>query len=302
MGSLSVIDQPRAVDAAAISGVVVEVRDLSETQAFYEPLFRDARGQWESGRTSLTFRARDQRVEFVQRSRPRTLGDTGVHQAYRVAPARLHALAHQLTRGGATVNWWHEDYPSERELSAYVEDPSGNLVQLLAHAQTGQLIDHVGLAVDDLEYASLFYEDSLGATISYYHGFRTVDVLDVRSWSAGDDQVTPWLRQGKYSIYSHRVEGQPALQLHVDFGPTRLALIMSGKRVPEPPEEQVRGTPQLVLHASTTADQAAKSLRGLDGALVSHRYARRRLPLEVEGSSIFLRDPSGYFVRLECEA
>ncbi|MBM2812713.1 MAG: hypothetical protein HW416_3472, partial [Chloroflexi bacterium] len=77
----------------------------------------------------------------------------GQHTAYGVPRERVEALAQQLERAGHKVERWREDHPSERQISPYVMDPSGNWVQLVPSDSTGSLIDHVGIEVHHHDYA-----------------------------------------------------------------------------------------------------------------------------------------------------
>ncbi len=144
-----------AIDA--ISGVVLDARDLAATRRFYSIVFRDSPGSWQEENRRLIYATSDQRVEFVRRPRPRTIAHAGQHVAYRVPADRLRAIAEALAAAGAEVSWWREDHPSERELTAYAADPSGNVVQLVGSRDLAGLIDHYYVAVEDIEHGELFY-------------------------------------------------------------------------------------------------------------------------------------------------
>ena len=47
--------EPAPLQADLLAGVVLEVADLGATRAFYEPIFRTARGDWRSSHRGLTF-------------------------------------------------------------------------------------------------------------------------------------------------------------------------------------------------------------------------------------------------------
>jgi len=298
--------RPSVLSCDVIAGAVVEVADLAATRAFYEPIFRDAPGQWEQRADRLVFRCGPQRIELVQRAAPVTLTDSAQHQAYNVAPGRVVALVQELEAAGHEVHRWHEDHPAEREDNAYFYDPSGNRVQLVASDDSGLVLDHFVYEVHDLEPEDVYYVSVLGGSIDYYHGRSMYDYEQGTAWGEGrDPTAAPWTRfwPGPHSIAeATRQKGKvshPAMQVFVRFGPTRLGLILGTVHRQEPPEEQVAGTPRVVLRARHTVGEAVEALRNPRVPLDPE--GRMRLPFEEHGSSLLLRDPTGHFVELGCE-
>src|SRR5581483_3770719 len=113
-------------------------------------------GEWTATSRSLSYRAASQRLEFVRQRRPRTIAHAGFHFAIRVAAARFAEVTDALNRAGHTINWWREDRLAEREPTAYLSDPAGNIVQLVRAHDEGALLDHVGTPVESIEDAEAF--------------------------------------------------------------------------------------------------------------------------------------------------
>lgn len=302
--------------AEQLVGVVLEVADLSSTRAFYEPIFADARGQWIEEESRLVFHTPHEEVAFVRRRRPRTFPDGGHHQAYRVRRERVTGLADQLVGAGHHVDWWREDHSSERGISPYVLDPSGNRIQLVPMDQDGQLLDHVAIEVYEFDYCEYLYVTTLQGEIDHYHGWRTVDVEEATLWAEGDDPCAPWTRRDNPHYRDYLVTdpetgelrpprfagelgvaapdrqmrvARPNGQVFISYGPTRLALISATKVRQEPPEEQVKGTPRLVFRVAVGAAEAEARL-----ATTVNPYRR-------DGPSVYVRDADGNFCELRCQ-
>lgn len=291
--------QPLPVVADLLAGVMLEARDLAATRAFYEPIFSDVPGEWQQERDRLTYRAGCQTIEFGRRPRPRSFADSGQHQAYRVRPSRLRSLAGDLERAGHEVNWWHEDNPPEREVTAYVLDPAGNRVQLVPSDDLGLLLDHAALEVHAFDYCEHVYRKVLGGQIRYYHGWRVEDEANAKAWGRGDDPCFPWTRRDNPGWFDFARAGtndrnlrvpRPATQVFLGFGNTTLGLISASRVRQEPPEEIIRGLPRLILHSARPAAEAFVQIS-------------RTLPLphETEGRTAYLRDPDGNFAEVRCD-
>jgi len=304
-----------SVRADRLAGVVLGVGNLASTRTFYERIFRDASGTWQERHGRLRFCCGAQTIEFVQRARPRTLPDSGQHQAYRVPRARFGPLVQELQVQGSTIDWWREDHPAEREVTAYLHDPSGNRVQLVASDQLDPLLDHIAMEIHMFDYCEYLYVTALGGRVDYYYGWRTLDHEEARLWASGDDPCAPWTRRDNPSYRDFLVEDpttgelrparfsdqlgverpparprvpRPNGQVFLSYGDTRVVLISATKVRQEPPEEQTRGTPRLVFHTDQSADKAAAHL-------ASFPFRHRR-----EGRHIFVRDPDGNFAELVC--
>lgn len=281
--------------------VIVEVKSLVVSREFYGLLFRDTPGEWEETQESLVFRAARQSIEFVRRGRPRTSGGTAQHHAYHVSRGRLPLAAEKLVEAGHSVSWWHEDGPFEHDVTAYFEDPSGNVVQLVPSDGTAGLLDHVGMEFVDLEWAEDFYVKALGGELVGYSGWSTDSGPEVKAWLEGNDPCAPWTRYTRFSFRSRTVEAHATPQLTVRFGETTLCLFLARAHIQEPPEDMVRGTPRVVMRTHQPAGEVAAWLAGPAQEMIASRYRGRRIRFEQEGHHIYLRDPGGNFVELECE-
>ena len=272
---------------ALLAGLVVEVHDLAATRAFYEPVFGDA-GEWQAGPGQLVFQTSRQRIDFVARAKPRTLSHTGQHQAYAVPANRLAALTGELAAAGHAVDRWREDHPDEREVSAYLLDPSGNRVQLVPDRGDGLLLNHAAVEVHDLELAEIFYVSFLGGSVDYCHGWAMDDYAEAFAWGEGSDPCAPWTRRYDVRYWDKVRIARPNMQLFVRFGPTVLAIILATEHRQEPPPEQHSGTPRIIL----AVDQPAAPARA--------ELSRLGVAFDGAGSSLFVRDLSGNFVELAC--
>jgi hypothetical protein len=242
----------------------------------------------------------------VRRSHPRTLAESGQHWGYRVAPGRVEALAQELSRFGADVNWWREDHPAERQPTAYLHDPSGNRVQLVPSEDRQLLLDHAAIEIHEFDYVMYLYISVLGGVRDYYHGWRNTDAKEARKWLEEDDPCAPWTRKDNPHYRDFLVDGKPTVesrgsnnraglrvprpntQVFVAFGPTALGLISATKVRQEPPDEQVKGTPRLVFTTRQSADEVMAQLRATP------------VPRKREGSSVFVKDADGIFSELRC--
>ncbi len=303
-GELVTVPPPSAAPSIApfrpdlVAGVVLEAADLARTAAFYEPIFRWTGGHWVESRRTLTFEAPRQRIEIVERARPRTLPDSGHHQAYRVPSEDLTSIVGELERAGYHADWWHEDHPSELELSPYLQDPSGNRVQLISAERGDVLIDHVFAEVHDLEHAELFYVHALGGEATFDCGWNIDDYQGLEGWMAGDDPAAPWTRRINYSYRDHLPEPLPNPQVFLSYGPTRLGFMLTSVHRQEPPPWQVKGTPRTSVHTRCPADEVERHLATVVVSPIALKYAGGRVAYEREGNRFFLRDPGGHFVEL----
>ncbi len=289
-----------SIGANHLLGAMLDVGDLPIARAFYDPIVRAAGARWTGGRDALAFEGRGQRVELLQRRRPRVLGWAGHHVALSVPAGRLHALTDELRAAGHTLNWWREDHPAEREPTAYASDPSGNLVQLVGSTDTAPLLGHVTVPVHDVELGEKFYRVILGARLDYYHGWRTEDTMEAKAWANADDPCAPWTRVSKYAPLYHVTVARPVVQVFLRLGEQRLGMVVATKHVHEPPEETLRGTPAVILGTPKSAREVAAALPTLDVTTSEAIHVPRGIPFRRIGNTVYLRDRSGNFVQLVC--
>ncbi|MPZ14999.1 MAG: hypothetical protein GEU73_11350 [Chloroflexi bacterium] len=287
-----------------IAGAVVEIADPGATRAFYEIVFADAAGRWVEEEDTLTYRAGSQTVEFVRAAGPRAPG-VGRHIGYHVRRDRLPRLVEQLAASGHGADWWREDRQSERDVSAYLRDPDGNCVQLVATDFISPLVEHVTIEVHDLETADVFYVKALGGTADYYHGRRVQDYMQAAAWGEGRDPCAPWTRlwpgPGLSTNPRHTPKAShPNQQLFVRFGPTVLGAVLAPTHQQEPPEELVTGTPRVLFRTAQSPSDIPALLASPPVSLLPED----RIPLAHarRGQSVFMRDPGGNFVEIQCAA
>jgi catechol 2,3-dioxygenase-like lactoylglutathione lyase family enzyme len=218
----------------------------------------------------------------------------------------LDPIALELSHLGSSVDWWREDHPAERRVSAYLLDPDGNRVQLVPSsaedlARHG-FLDHVGVVVHDLESTEVFYEKVLGGRVDYYHGRRAQDYQEALAWEEGADPCAPWTRlwpgAGLSTDPRHKARApHPNQQVFLRFGESRLTIVLDGKHRQEPPEEQAIGTPRIVFRSPLRAATIGERLASPPFPL----SPEDRLPLvfQVDGAVIYLRDPGGNFVQVD---
>ena len=282
-----------------ISGVVLDAGDLEATRAFYTSIFRRHEGEWTETPHRLTFQSAGQRVEFLRRPHPRTIAHAGQHCAYRVNPGHLHAIADELATAGHTVSWWREDHPSEREVTAYVADPSGNIVQFVP-SDDALLIDHYYVSVEDIEHGELFYVKALEGKIDTYYGYSTGDVLDAQRWASGDDSCAPWTRNAYVSFRTHAPNPTPAAQIFARFGEGYVGVTLTGQRLPEPPEEFLKATPRAIFSTAQPPREVVRYLDTVRISPVSLKYDGGKVRFRREGRSVYIRDRSGNFFQVDC--
>ncbi|MBM2812250.1 MAG: hypothetical protein HW416_3009 [Chloroflexi bacterium] len=280
----------------ALLGAALEVRDLDAAEAFYgEILGESARVERTRGSSHLVMGP--QFLELVRRARPRVSADTAQHHALVVSGARIQPLCERLTGEGHQIGWWREDHPAERTPAPYVEDPSGNRVQLAGGRSTG-IFDHVALEFADLEWAEDLYVRVLGAEIDHYHGWSSDRGPEVEAWLAGTDPAAPWTRYTRFSFRSRTDEAHATPQLYLRLGGARLAMFLARRHVQEPPEEVVRGTPRLVFSVDRPPSEVAAYFDGRGREIIAERYRGRTIRHETDDDNIFIRDPGGNFIEL----
>ncbi len=284
---------------AAYQGVVLEVSDADRAARFYA----DVLGFVPDGATADGPRLRvgaDQYLVLAERPAPRTLPDTGVHQAYRLPAVALAAALDRLARAGVPVHRYREDRPAEQDANYYCADPDGNRVQLVPGAVPG--LDHAALETHDLEWAEVFYTQVLGGVVETRVGWHMADYARARRWGAGEEACAPGTRRWDrpYSAdIGERQLPRPNPQCFVLLAPgVVLGLYLATVHRQEPPPDQFVGTPRLAFRLAPG---------GL--ATAEHRLRELRLrclpaaeatggPFERRGATLYVRDPGGNFLAL----
>ena len=210
---------------------------------------------------------------------------------------RLNAIVAKLEALGAPVQWWNEDSPREQELSAYALDPDGNRVQLVPAADDDPLLlDHAAVEIFQFDYCQVIYRNALGGTVDSYHGWRWLEQLEARRWAAGEIPSAPWTKRMNPGYRDFLVLGasdarkgvpRPNTQVFLRYGETRIGLISATRNRQELRPEILRGTPRLILASDLSASELMEELTD-----------RQPLPMERDGTSVFLRDPDGNYIEI----
>ena len=270
---------------AGYSHLALEVSDVARATHFYAAL--------------LGFeypRVGDQYLELVQRAEPKTLPETGVHQAYRV-PDPAAATA-RLRAAGVQVHDYREDRPAEREQNRYCSDPDGNRVQLL---QGPSGIDHVAIETHDIEWAETFYTQVLGGIVETRVGWHMEDYAVAHRWAPGQAECAPGTRRWDKRYFEKDDKGvaRPNPQIFVDFGGgTVLGIYLATEHRQEPPPDEFRGTPRIGLRATPgrlgEIEQRLRDIR-LRSMMANPDTGG---PFERDGAGLFVRDPGGNFLEI----
>src|SRR5581483_1574650 len=265
--------------------LVLEVADRRRAEDFYTRLL---------GFEGLT-PGPGQCLELVETAEPRTLPETGVHQAYRFTD--VETVVSRLRAGGVEVHDYHEDRPAEREQNRYCYDPDGNRVQLVAG---GSGIDHVAVETHDMEWAETFYTQVLGGMVESRVGWHMDDYAAAQRWGKGQDSCAPGTRRWdvRYQEGKEKVP-RPNIHIFVDFGGgSVLGVYLATEHRQEPPPDQYSGTPRIGLRAAPgKLEEIAQRLREVRvRVLLSNPETGG--PFESDGRSLFVRDPSGNFLEI----
>jgi len=312
---LAEVKSPGRVDLDRLAGVLLEASDLDATRSFYERLFAGRSGQWQASKGRLVYEQDRETIGFIRRAPPRTLSDGGQHHGLRVPAGRIESLLRELEGAGCEIERWREDHPSERQLSAYVCDPDGNRLQLVAAGEAG-LLDHTAIEIHHFDYCEYLYVNVLGGRVDYYHGWRSTDIIEAQAWAAGGDPCAPWtrrdnphyrdflvadpvsgqLRPTRNSVGAGGGEGRlrvprPNGQLFVAYGSGPYLVLVSATAVRQQPrEEQLEGTPRLVFGTRLSTGD------------VVDRLVQTPLPFQRGDGAVFVRDPDGNFCEVRCFA
>lgn len=291
-----------------IGHIVIDVSDLKRGEEFYcdllgfEPL--DDRLP-ECGRNALLQAASGQWLILSENSEPRSLSETGVHQAYQVAPPDRESIAKKLAACHIDIHTYKEDRPAEDNDNFYFYDPDGNRIQLVA-AETvshpgGKVlgIDHAAVECHDLEWAEDFYVKLLGLTIDHRVGWRTADYVRAKLWGEGKEAMAPGTRrwdQRYTAMEQKRRIPRPNTQLFLRASDTVLGVYLATEHRQEPLEEQIIGTPRIGFRANhRTLHETASLLR--ERRLPVHGPIEHSAPVPI-WASLYTKDPGGNFLEI----
>jgi len=276
-----------------IAAHVVEVADLERSRAFYGDVLGLEGAATDEG---TAYRCGDGDVVLAQRATPRVLPDSGTHFALRLERSSLDGVLARAASAGVVVHRYREDRPAEEADPAYVSDPDGNRVQLVAGMTRG--IDHVAVETHDLEWSETFYTQVLGGVVEFRVGWRMQDYEAAWAWGEGKDDRAPGTR--RWDKRYTTIEGQarmprPNAHLFVTLGPgVTVGVYLATEHRQEPPPDAVRGTPRTILAADRASLEAVLE-RAEELRLRPQRTVRSH---ERVGDRVFLRDPGGNFLEL----
>jgi catechol-2,3-dioxygenase len=293
----------------SISHIAIEVSDLKRGEEFYREVLGFESVGYDRvpgcGRNVLLRAASGQWLILSESSEPRSLPETGVHQAYRVAPSDREAIGKKLAPRDIKVHTYKEDRPAEEADSFYFYDPDGNRVQLVAsktHAGTdGKVlaIDHAVVECHDLEWAEDFYAKLLGLTVDYRVGWRTADYIRAKLWGEGKEDMAPGTRRWdqRYTVMEQKRRlPRPNTQLFLRVGDGILGVYLATQHRQESPEEQIVGTPRIGFRAGSKALEETMKL-------LKERRVPVHGPIQHPAStpiaaSLYFKDPGGNFLEL----
>ena len=89
-------------------------------------------------------------------------------------------------------------------------------------------------------------------------------------------------------------------QIFARYGEAYVGVSLTGQRLPEPPEEVLRGTPRVILRTGQPAETVVKYIENVRISPVALKYDGGKVSFRREGRSIFLRDRSGNFFQIDC--
>jgi catechol 2,3-dioxygenase-like lactoylglutathione lyase family enzyme len=291
-----------------ISHIVVEVADLKRAKEFYRLVGFELAGDDrvpECGRNAFFRTPSGQGVILCERPEPRSLPETGVHQAYRITLTNRDAVARQLAACGVAVQAYKEDRPLEEGDNFYFYDPDGNRIQLVASAGSSGAsaeilgIDHAAVECHDLEWAEDFYVNRLGLTVDHRVGWRTKDYVRAKLWGEGKEDMAPGTRRWdqRYTVMEQKRRiPRPNTHFFVRIGDEVLGIYLATQHRQEPPEEQIVGTPRIGLRAGRQVmAQVAQSLRTTRTPIKGPVEHPDPAPI---AASLYVRDPGGNFLEI----
>jgi catechol 2,3-dioxygenase-like lactoylglutathione lyase family enzyme len=292
-----------------ISHVVIEVADLKRAEEFYRELLGFKSLGHDRlpgcGRNALLRAVSGQWLILSENSQPRSLPQTGVHQAYIVMSFDREAIEKKLAARQIEVHTYKEDRPAEDGDNFYFYDADGNRIQLVASKTApnsgGKVlgIDHAAVECHDLEWAEDFYVNALGLNVDHRVGWRTADYVRAKLWAEGKEAMAPGTRrwdQRYTAMEQKRRIPRPNTQLFLRVGDNVLGNYLATAHRQEPPEEQVVGTPRIGLRTTRSGlDEIVK--------LLSDRRFPVHGPIEHPPStpvvaSLYLKDPGGNFLEI----
>jgi catechol 2,3-dioxygenase-like lactoylglutathione lyase family enzyme len=291
-----------------ISHIVIEVADLKSAEEFYRDILgfelTDGCGAADCGASVLLRAGSDQWLILSQSTEPRSLPETGVHQAYRVTHRDRETINRKLAARHHAVHDYKEDRPAEENDNFYFHDLDGNRIQMVVSADSdgsGKVlgIDHAAVECHDLEWAEDFYVNVLGLEVEHRVGWRTADYVRAQLWGEGKEYMAPGTRRWdqRYTVMEQKRRiPRPNTHFFLRVGTSVLGIYLATVHRQEPPEEQIVGTPRIGLRTDRSKfDEGLKRL--------SDRRSPVHGPVQQAASSpialsAYLKDPGGNFLEI----
>ena len=291
---------------AGISHIVIEVSELKKAEELYRELGFESLGHDRlpgCGHNVSLRAASGQWLVLTENAQPRSLPETGVHQAYRVTAAGREVIGRKLAARQIEVHNYKEDRPAEEDDNFYFHDHDANRIQLVASnaSASGKIlgIDHAVVECHDLEWAEDFYVKVLGLAVDHRIGWRTADYVRAQLWGEGKEHMAPGTRRWdqRYTVMEQKRRiPRPNTQLFLRVGDGVVGVYLATQHRQEPPEKQIVGTPRIGLSVSRTMlDETVK--------LLEERRVPVHGPVEHPASSpiaasVYVKDPGANFLEL----
>jgi catechol 2,3-dioxygenase-like lactoylglutathione lyase family enzyme len=232
--------------------------------------------------------------------------DSGVHVGLRTTAAGRDALVRRLAAEGVAIHGYREDRAAEQDDRFYFTDPAGNRLQFVARAAAkgGGVdgidgIDHVCIQVSDMMWGEEFYGRILGLAVESRFGLRTADHAQARIWARGEDDMAPGTRRNDklYMMMGGQKEvPRTNMQVYFEAGDGIIGVYLATRHVQEPREEDLFGTPRMMIAAPRAALDAAAGRLGAAGrpfiGPIEHGAAA------LVSASFYFRDTGGNFIEL----
>ena len=291
-----------------ISHIVIEVSDLKRAEGFYRDILgfelTDGYGAADCGAGVPLRAGPDQWLILSQSTEPRSLPETGVHQAYRVAPRDRDAISRKLAARHIAVHDYKEDRPAEETDNFYFYDLDGNRIQLVVSGYangSGKVlgIDHAAVECHDLEWAEEFYVKVLGLEVEHRVGWRTADYVRAQLWGEGKEHMAPGTRRWdqRYTVMEQKRRiPRPNTHFFLRVGADVLGIYLATVHRQEPPEEQIVGTPRIGLR--TNRSQLDEALKRLGERCFAIHGPVEQPPTSPIALSACVKDPGGNFLEI----
>ncbi|HTI86887.1 MAG TPA: VOC family protein [Alphaproteobacteria bacterium] len=252
-----------------ISHVVVDVESLDVAEKFYDALGFASVGhdQWPVAGAAPSATLEAGAGQYVVLAKGPARNDpriSAAHTAYALPKGARDNLVETLTTKGVAVHRFREDRPSEAGDNVYIDDPSGNRIQLVARDGAPALsIDHAGLETNNILWSREFYQTWLGLPVEHRVGWKTDDYLAAKSLGEkGMEAAMPGSRywNERYSQFETEKKAlRPCPQLYFTVGGTSLAVYLASRQYQAPRDDVLSGTPCLGL---STTDEGLKQMAG----------------------------------------